>query len=481
VRDVERRLLAMDGIRTVYARSAVVFRGQEVDEDVVGIILLEFTDWRTRRPASRILADVRELTDSIPGIWVEVRKEEAGPPVGKPVQVEVASRQPEKLAPVVAEVRAFMDGLGGLKDVTDSRPIPGLEWRFLVDREQAGRFGADITSVGTQVQLVTNGVLVGEYRPDDSIDEIDIRARFGLAERNLDELGRLRVNTESGSVPLANFVHLAPVPRVGDINRTDGRRVYTVSADVQPGVLADDKVREIRGWLAGRAFDPAVEFVFRGEDEEQQAASAFLGKAFAAALFLIAIILVLQFNSFYQTFLILTAVVFSTIGALLSLLVTGQPFGIVMCGIGIIALAGTIVSNNIVLIDTYNELRARGIQAVEAALRTGALRLRPVFLTAINGVVGLLPMVLALNIDILGREVTAGGPSTDWWVQLSTVIAGGLSFATVITLVLTPCLLVLAANARRWPRRALGAARGLRGLLGGSGDRVAGGVAQPAE
>lgn len=480
VRAVEDRILTMDGLKTVYSRSAIVFRNQEVDEDVAGIILLEFMPWQGRRPASRILADVRERTADIPGIWVEVRKEEAGPPVGKPVQVEIGSRQPEKLAAAVAEVRAFMDGLAGLTDVTDSRPIPGIEWRFAVDREQAGRFGADITSVGTQVQLVTNGVKVGEYRPDDSIEEIDIRGRFGLGDRNLEELGRLRVNTASGSVPLANFVRLEPQPRVGDIRRSDGRRVYTVAAELTEGVLADDKVREIRAWLDSKSWDPTLEFVFKGEDEEQQAASSFLGKAFGAALFLIAIILVLQFDSFYQTFLILTAVVFSTIGALLSLLATGQPFGIVMCGIGVIALAGTIVSNNIVLIDTYNELRARGMDVVEAVLRTGALRLRPVFLTAINGVVGLLPMVLRLNIDIIGRDVTIGGPSTDWWVQLSTVIAGGLTFATLITLILTPCLLVLAANMRRWRAEATAALRRLRAWRPQAG-RADGPLAQPAE
>jgi multidrug efflux pump len=165
---------------------------------------------------------------------------------------------------------------------------------------------------------------------------------------------------------------------------------------------------------------------------------------------LIAIVLVLQFNSFYQTFLILTAVVFSTAGALLSLLVAGQPFGIVMSGIGVIALAGTIVNNNIVLIDCYNELRARGMPAHEAVLRTGALRLRPVFLTAITTVLGLVPMVSRLNIDFITREVTYGGPSTDWWVQLSVVISGGLTFATMITLILTPCLLMLHARLHDW-------------------------------
>ena len=162
-----------------------------------------------------------------------------------------------------------------------------------------------------------------------------------------------------------------------------------------------------------------------------------------------AIILVTQFNSFYQAALILSAVVLSTVGVLLGLLVTGQPFGIVMSGIGVIALAGIVVNNNIVLIDTYNILRRDGMDAVEAALRTGVLRLRPVLLTTVTTVLGLTPMVLGVNIDIIGRSVTVGGPSTQWWTQLATAVAGGLAFATLLTLVLTPSLLVLGEGRRR--------------------------------
>jgi multidrug efflux pump len=353
--------------------------------------------------------------------------------------------------------------------------MPGIEWRVVVDREQAGRFGADITSVGTQVQLVTNGVLLGDYRPDDSDEEVDIRVRYGEAGRHLGQLEQLRVNTPAGNVPIANFVALKPLPRTGDIERTDGKRVLSVSADVAPGVLPDEKVQEIRGWLAQRAFDPQIEFAFRGEDEEQRAAEAFLLTAFGAALGLIAIILVLQFNSFYQALLILSAVLFSTAGVLLGLLIMGQPFGIVMSGVGVISLAGIVVSNNIILIDTYNELRACGLEPFEAILRTAAQRLRPVFLTTITTVLGLVPLVLRLNIDLVNRAVTHGGPSADWWVELSTAVAGGLTFATLITLVLTPALLLLGAQASS----RLAARRAARPALSRADHRTP--VAQPAE
>jgi multidrug efflux pump len=462
VAEVERRIHGLEGIDTTYARSGVKFRGDGIDEDVIGIILIELTDWHTRRPGSEILAEVRERTRDIPGIWVEARNERAGPPVGKPVQLQIGARDPARLEPAAQEVRAFFEGLGGLKDVSDSRAVPGIEWRFEVDRDQAGRFGADIATVGTYVQLVTNGVRIGDYRPDDSDDEVDIRARFGLAERSLEQFQRLRVNTAAGSVPVSNFVHIVPAPKVGDINRVDGKRVLTVSADVEEGVLPDDKVQEARAWLAQRAFDPGVELTFKGEDQEQRESRAFLSKAFGAALFLIAIVLVLQFNSFYQALLVLSAVLFSTTGVLLGLMLAQRPFGIVMSGVGVIALAGIVVNNNIVLIDAYNELRKRGLDAYEAILRTGAQRLRPVLLTTITTILGLMPMVSRVTIDIVARDITYGGPSTDWWQQLATAIAGGLFFATMITLVLTPCLLMLGARTQAWVTRRRAAARAWR-------------------
>lgn len=455
VREVERRILGVPGVEHVYARTSLAWRGgEDIDEDVVGLILLEFTDWKARASGRAIMAEIRDRTAGMPGIRVETRVPNAGPPVGKPVQLEVAARDPSQLARVVAEVRALFDRLPGLKDVTDTRPVPGIEWQLTVDREAAARYGADVATVGAAIRLITNGMQVATYRPDDADDEVDIVARFPLESRNLGELERLIVNTERGAVPLAHMVARSFQPRSGDLVRIDGARTLAVSADVEDGVLADAKVREISAWLAAQDYGPELRFTFRGEDEEQQAAQAFLGKAFVIALFLIALVLLLQFNSFYQVGLILSAVIFSTIGVFLGLLIVDQPFSIIMSGIGVIALAGIVVSNNIVLIDAYNELRARGIEPVEAVLRTGAMRIRPVLLTAFNGVLGLLPLVFKMNVDLLHRRITIGGPSADWWQQLSLAIAWGLTFATVITLILTPCLLILGVRSGAAVRRA---------------------------
>jgi multidrug efflux pump len=170
-------------------------------------------------------------------------------------------------------------------------------------------------------------------------------------------------------------------------------------------------------------------------------------------MFVMAIILVTQFNSFYHAFLILTAVIMSTIGVMAGLLITGQPFGIVMTGIGVIALAGIVVNNNIVLIDTFARLKEDGYPPIEAILRTGAQRLRPVMLTTITTICGLLPMVFQVNLDFVTREITYGAPSTQWWVQLATAVAFGLTFATILTLVVTPSLLAVGANVTAFRER----------------------------
>ena len=437
LREVESRILDMKEFSTIYARSGIQFR-TDVSEDTVGIIQLEFVDWKQRRPASEIFAEVRARTADLAGVIIEVRKEESGPPVGKPVQVQLSSRFPELLPAAVEKLRAGLEDIGGFVDVIDSRPVPGIEWQIGVDRTEASRYGADVSTVGNVIQLVTNGIKVGEYRPDDTDEEVEIRVRFPYGDRSIDQLDRLRVPTNQGAVPIANFVTRIARPRVGTINRTDSRRVLSVEAEVVEGTLASDKVTQIREWLETADLDPRINVTFKGEDQEQREAEAFLLKAFGVALFVMAIILVTQFNSFYQAALILSAVVFSTIGVFLGLLVTGQPFGIVMSGVGVIALAGIVVNNNIVLIDTYNLLRRAGMPAFEAVIRTGAQRLRPVILTTLTTVLGLMPMVLGVNIDVLGREITIGGPSTQWWTQLATAVTGGLTFATLLTLILTP-------------------------------------------
>lgn len=441
VRAVEDRILPYDEIASIYARS-VMSAGQG-DEETIGTLQLELTPWDTRRTAAEISVDIRESVSDIAGIDVQVQTESGGPTAGKPVNLQITARNPDVQAEAVQQVRDIMDAIGGFTDVTDTRPVPGVEVSILVNRAEAARFGADVSLLGQAVQLLTQGITVADYRPDDVDGSLDIRVRFPREERTLAELGGLRVPTTSGLVPISNFVTFEPSDRTGVIRRVDEKRVATIEANVGPGLLVNDQVIALTAALNNAELPDGVDFSFGGEAEDQAESMIFLIGAFISAVLLMFVILVLQFNSFYQAFVVMSAIVFSIAGVLLGLIVTGRPFGIVMGGIGIIALAGIVVNNNIVLIDTYNDLKKAGQSPLEAALRTGAQRLRPVILTSVTTALGLMPMVIGVNLNFFTREVVYGAPSTQWWTELSSAIAGGLVIATVLTLVVTPAMLML--------------------------------------
>ncbi len=441
---VEQRLFNRDEIESVYTRTGS--SDQDNGGDVIGSIQLEFIDWDKRRKAVDITAELRAELSDIAGIRVEFMANEGGPDGGgKPINIQV-SAPADKLDDAVNTLRTTMQNQGGFIDIDDNRPLPGVEWRLSVDREEAARYGANVALIGNAIQLITSGIRVAGYRPDDATDELDIRVRFPIDQRNLDQIAELRVSTRNGMVPIANFVSVSAAPKTGVIQRAGGRRVITVEADVAEGKLPDTQLKTLQQSLLNDMVDPDIRIVFKGEAEEQQETMTFLLTAFVSAIFLMTLILVTQFNSLYQAFLVLSAIVFSTSGVLIGLMISGQTFGIVMVGIGIIALAGIVVNNNIVLIDTYNGYRRHGAPAIQAALITGSVRARPVLLTAVTTILGLLPMVFAINIDLIDRELSFGAPSTQWWTQLSSAIAGGLAFTTLLTLFLTPCLLVLGAQ-----------------------------------
>jgi multidrug efflux pump len=303
-----------------------------------------------------------------------------------------------------------------------------------------------VLTVGNAVQMISNGLLLAKYRPEYASDEVDIRVRFPQSWRSLDQLGRLTIQTPRGQVPLSNFVSLVAAEKTSVIKRIDSNRAVTIKADLAPGFQVSERLQALLG--SALKLPDSVRVKTAGESADQQEAMNFLLGAFATAIFLMLMILLVQFNSWYQTLLILSAIIFSTAGVLLGLLVNSQSFGIVMVGMGIIGLAGIVVNNNIVLIDTYNQLRNSGLSALDAALETGCLRLRPVLLTSVTTVLGLMPMVLAVNVNLLQPSLGFGAPSTQWWTQLSSAIAGGLTFATVLTLFLTPCMLVLGEKIR---------------------------------
>jgi multidrug efflux pump len=462
------------GIRTVSATSG----GQSnslnsqggVPVDNIGRIGVELLDYRQRRPAKLIEEEIRTKTANIPGVHIEVREPQNGPPTGKDVMIDVNSDDYAALAQVTAAVRSHLDKMNELRDVEDTRPLPGIEWDLDINRELASRFGANAQSIGTAVQLVTNGILVSKYRPDDSQDEVDIRVRYPQNFRGIQALDNLRVATNDGNmVPISNFVVRKPAQQVNSIERVDGHRVYHVRANIKPQcsptvktaclaakVQPSAEVAKIQKWIATQNFPHDVRVSFKGGQEQQDESGAFLIEAAFLALFLIAMVLLALFNSFYHATLILIAVILAMIGALLGMVVMGQSFSIIMTGTGLLALAGIVVNHNIVLIDTFHRLRDAGMDPIEAVIRSSAQRLRPVFLTTITAIGGLLPMMFAIEINFATREVTVGGPNGMMWVQLSTAIVFGLAFSKLITLGLVPSMLAFPykIRERRAARRA---------------------------
>jgi len=435
MRDIELMMLNHDEFDTVYTRTG--------GDDQIGLISITPVDWQYRRSVKAIIEELKVHTDQYAGVEIEYKFPDAGPPVENDLVIELSAKTPEQLNQAAKIVRGWADGNQALTNISDTASKDGIDWKVDIRRDDAARFAADATLVGNTVQFVTNGLKIGDYLPDDSSEEVDILVRYPSDKRDIGRFDQLRVKTPAGLVPITNFAQIVPDHKQDTIKRLDGKRVVNIMADMEEGYNLALELPKIEQALSELGLPSSVEFRIRGQNEEQENSSAFLQSAFLVALAVMALILITQFNSFYQAFLILSAVLFSTVGVFVGLLIFQRPFGIVMSGIGVIALAGIVVNNNIVLIDTYNQLIKRGLDKRDAILRTGVQRLRPVMLTTVTTILGLMPMVLEMNIDLINQKIEFGAPSTQWWSQLATAIAGGLAFATVLTLVLTPCLLML--------------------------------------
>ncbi|HEY5820039.1 MAG TPA: efflux RND transporter permease subunit [Mesorhizobium sp.] len=446
----EKRMLGWPGIKSVYTRVGKTRGGQDIPEDVVGVIQYEFVDWRERKSAHTILDELRGVMAGIPGVDVEVRVPDAGPPTGKAVQVQLSAADPTGLNEYAAKVAAAVAKVPGVIDLSDGLPPPGVDWALEVDRSKAAQYSVSPLAVGTVVQLVTTGLKLTDYRPAGADDAVDIRLRLPEDRRTLAALDQLRVETTQGSVPISNFVTRKPEPTVGVLNRIDAKRTITIQANVATGYQVA-AVQEEVGKVVGAMAKQGVDWKLAGSNEDSAEAGAFLINAFGAAIFLIFLVLLAQFNKFTSVLLVLTCVVMAVIGALLGMLLTGQTFVIVMSGIGFIALAGVVVNNNIVLIDTYDRLREEGWNKMDAVLQTCRERARPVVLTALSAILGVLPIAFGLGLEIFHQETTINAPSTQWWIALSSAIVFGLSFATVLTLIVTPSMLMVFTRDKRKP------------------------------
>lgn len=447
IADVEKRVMSFAAVKAIYATSGGGGGARISAKDEIATILVELHDPKTLGQSTRLVFEqINQATADLPGIIVSAEPFEGGPPVGKPIQIQIESNDYDKLLTTTHFMKDFLESeFEGVRDVTDSSPLPGIEWEIKVDRSLAAQMGVNVVEVGRAVQLVTNGVLLGEYRPDDSTEEVEIRVRYPHELRGLRVLDDLRVTTPHGPVPISSFVTRVAKPKVDKIERVDAVTIMKVQSEVKPGYLADDIVNEIKAWLEKNPLDPDVNIVFKGANEEQEESLAFLSSAFSLALFLMFILLVTQFNSFYQGFLILSSVIMSTAGVLVGLLITGDTFSTLLTGVGIVALAGIVVNNNIVLIDTFNYVRreAPDLPLTKVAVKACAQRLRPVFLTTTTTILGMAPIAMGASVDLIAREIVIDGVVASYFVAVARAIVFGLLFATLLTLIVTPVMLVV--------------------------------------
>ncbi|MFI4965693.1 MAG: efflux RND transporter permease subunit [Caulobacterales bacterium] len=460
MRQVEARLVGVKGIDSLYVRSGGFTSNggpNSAPNDTIGRVEVQFDKYEQRQAlgvtGKEISEAVRDRVSNIAGLQVEVREPESGPPIGKAIQVQMTSHDPAALDRAADIVKAKLASDPQLIELEDNRTSPSIEYNLTVDREAAGRYGVDVLAVGQAIQFLTDGVLVGRFRPDDAQDELDIRVRFPSDARTVAAFDQLKITTPSGPVPASYFIKRVPAQQITQIQRREGQRMVLIQANTVAGVAANQKIAALKPWIAKAGLDPEVHVKFTGADEQGQDAARFFMVAMAVSLFLMGVILLWQFNSFYGVLVTLSAVALSTVGVLLGIQInvahTFDYISVIMLGTGVVALAGVVVGHNIVLVDTFYQLRRQGFAADEASVRAAIQRFRPVMLTTLVTVVGLLPLMFQVHPDFRTGHIETKAPGSELWVQLSAAVIWGLSFATLLTLVLTPVLLAAPMVASR--------------------------------
>ncbi|RYE11449.1 MAG: efflux RND transporter permease subunit [Hyphomicrobiales bacterium] len=456
LQEVEAKILTVGGIQD----SVMAFGGGggglggSSPPDTIGSFNLQLMPWNERYPSAKIFDDIRAVVADIPGLDVQISGQENGPPAGKDISVRVESTVYADLLPIVERLRDFVQNdLGNTVDVEDGRPPTGIDWQISIDRVAAAKYGIGVRELSPYVQLVTGGVRIGSYRPDDATDELDIRVRLPDSERTFDALDSLRIVTAQGLVPVSNFIERKAVPKVTNLTRRNGIYSMSVAAGIDsaaklanPGVV-QEKIELVKQWwekeTAAGSIPATSTLAFGGAEEQIGDTNAFIVTAFGMALFLIFFILLLEYNSFWQVFVTISTVIMSLAGVFLGLMITGMSFSAIMTGLGIVALAGIVVKNGIVLTDTYNHYtRDEGVEPIKAMLLTMSQRVRPVLLTATVTALGVIPMALNVEFDFIRREIVMGGLAGSWFIHLSAALVSGLFVSTALTLVMVPVMIV---------------------------------------
>jgi len=408
-------------------------------------ITVQFVDYDLRQQSSqKTVNQIREAISNIPGAEINIEQQEAGPPVGKPVNIEISGDNFSILGKLNDRVKEQIKDIPGVVDINDDYDAGRPEVRVIINREKAALLDMNTSVIANSIRTAINGFEASTYRVNEN--EYDITVRLKKDQRNsIESLKTLRViyNDKKGktlNVPLSSIAEVTRDTGPGAIRRVDMKRVVTVTSNVEEGFNQNEVLGNVKAKLAGFELPPDYKLDFTGQNEEQQKAQDFLGRAFMIALLSIFLVLVIQFNSLGQPVIIMSAVIISLIGVLIGLTVFGMAFGIIMTGIGVISLAGVVVNNNIVLIDYINILRRRGMSVREAVIHAGIRRFRPVTLTAITTVLGLIPLTFGFGFDFYSFTLETGGTDAAFWRQMGVAVIFGLMFGTVLTLIIVPVI-----------------------------------------
>ncbi len=471
-RDVERAVGEIPDMKVyvteVGAAGDESFGGSQEAPPHLTRVSMEFVPQEDREYSSRdMLERLRSMLTEFTGAELVIDKQEEGPPTGKPVNIEIVGEDFERLGDLSDRIKARIEDIPGLVNLQDDfdRGLPQLVVR--PDLDKAARMGIRTMDLASTVLTAVKGDDVGEYRVGE--DEYDIVVRYDSPARATSEdLENLTVFYEGEDVPLTSFAEVEFTTGLASISRIDGKRVVTVSADAATGYNGNALLAEAQQRLADFPLPPGYRLEYTGESEDQAEAQDFLGKAFLLAVMLIFVVLVTQFDSVLIPFVILSTVILSLIGVLLGLMVTNTPFGIIMTGVGVISLAGIVVNNAIVLLDYIQQLRAAGMEKYEAIVEAGRTRFRPVVLTAITTILGLIPLTTGVSFNVnhatdgeWNKLFTIGGESSQWWGPMGVAVIWGLAVATFLTLVVVPVMYSSLDPLRR----------GLRWVFGGFARR----------
>lgn len=401
---------------------------------------LDFYDYQDRRrPSEEALQEIRAKLPRLTGVEVRIQKARHGPPRGEPVTIEISGQDFKVLTRLSDEVQRRIVDVPGLVNLREDYERARPELQFIVDRRRAMLLNVNTQVIGEFLRTSFWGRKVSTYRQFE--DEYDITVRLPPDDRQrIEDLYRLQVPNLGGDpVPLSSLGRFVYTGGKGTIERIDQKRVITVLANAE-GRLGTEVLKDVQTRLADIKLPPGYAVTYTGESEDQDEASDFLKRAFVAALLLITLVLVAQFNSLRVPFIVMTTVILSLIGVLAGLLIFRMPFGIVMTGVGVISLAGVVVNNAIVLLDYARQLRDRGMTLVQASVRAGMTRLRPVLLTAITTVLGLIPMAAGISFNFRRLRFEFGSESAQWWGSMAIAVIFGLTVATILTLVVVPTL-----------------------------------------